>query len=63
MSEHWQDNICPFCGAFKHHKLDCEWPEILARYKARQAAGENPAIPDGIETMVEMSQISKKFKL
>ena len=55
MGKHWQDNQCPYCGFInREHSAECVWPGKLRLYKARQAAGENPVIPDGIETMVEM---------
>jgi hypothetical protein len=57
MSDHWQDCLCPFCGEWKRHKADCEWPKKLEMYEARKAAGEDPVVPDGIPIMCEMEDL------
>ena len=57
MGNHWQDKLCPYCLRDDgQHNAACLWPDKLAQYKVREAAGENPVVPDGINVMCDTAE-------
>jgi hypothetical protein len=58
MSSHWQDLMCPYClDTQGGHTATCIWPDKLAKYEARKAAGEDPVVPDGIDVVMSVDEL------